>query len=129
MLKVIAKITQYGRATKSGGWDIDGDTSTDSFLGNVGNTIYSGVDCAMSDSLRYALGNPPDGKWVRVTFNSKDAIYIRRIGDRAPEADKRCDFFNYWAFDQQMDHLGDYALVELLPDVPPLSTSAPVSTT
>lgn len=117
-LQVIAEITQYGRSVKAGGWDIDGDDDTDKFEGNIG-TIYSGVDCAVTDSMRAALGGPADGKWLRIIFHdkNKNAVeYRRRIGDRAPESDKRVDFFNYWAFDHQQDGLGDYALVELIPD-------------
>jgi hypothetical protein len=101
-----AEITQYGKGIKAGGWDKYGDSYTDQFLGNLG-TIYSGVSCAITKPVRLAL-NLVNGDWLKIVFPGGQ-VYYRRVDDEAPEDNARVDFFNYFAFDTQMDGLGDTA--------------------
>jgi hypothetical protein len=113
----IAQITQFGHSKEEGGWDIYGDKASDAFVGDHGNVMQSGTDCALSQSTRDAIGaiDKKPNQWITVDFTN-GFFYVKRIGDTAPEANKRCDFLNYYAFDEQMDKAGDYAIVTLLPD-------------
>lgn len=113
----LVKITQFGHSSEEGGWDTYGDKASDAFKGDHENLMLSGVDCAMTQSAIEAIGgvHKKPGQWVEIDFKN-GAVYRRRIGDTAPELDKRCDFLNYYAFDKQMDAFGAYAVVTLLAD-------------
>lgn len=116
------QITQYGLSNAKDGWDGVGDPGTDAFKGNADNVIINGVSCALSPSARVALGNVPDGKWLVVTF-ANGVVYRRQVTDSTSTQllNDRCDFFNAYAFDKQMDSFGGYADVvveDLTPTTP-----------
>ncbi len=94
------KVTQYGYPD---------DPYMDSYT-RRGEGAYhrleAGVSCAMTDSAREALGAHKHA-WVEIRFAGGTTQY-RRIDDRAPEADKRCDLYNPEGF---VRALGDFAEV------------------
>lgn len=94
------KITQYGLSIKAGGWDTYGDSGTDKFHGDHGNTIQNSISCALTSSAVAELGTK-HGDYLQIVF-SNGFTYIRRYDDTAPEADVRLDMFNAYAFDQQI---------------------------
>lgn len=102
------KITQYGLSRSAGGWDPDGDSETDQWLGNMGN-ILNTSSCAITDSAMKDLG-AKHGDLLQIVFDTKH-VYYRRIDDRAPEADARVDMFFPFAFDKSIP--ADYADVTL----------------
>ena len=70
--------------------------------------LETGVSCALTDSARHALGASKHS-WVRISFTG-GLSQVRRVDDRAPETDKRCDLYNPGGFEHA---LGDFADVEL----------------
>lgn len=111
-MSVLCEITQFGKGILIGGWDKYGDSNSNKFIGNTNDPLINGVSCALSDSAKLAL-NVGHNDWLRITFDD-GTVYIRQVRDRAPESNKRVDFFNYYAFDDQMDKRGMFAQVEKL---------------
>lgn len=109
---MITKITQYGKGTKVGGWDKYGDTNSNKFIGNRDNELINGVSCALTQMFALRILAKP-GDWLQIVFPTGQ-VYLRRYDDTAPQAEYRCDFFNYYAFDEQMDNFGDTADVRVL---------------
>ena len=96
------KITQYGYPG-----DRDGDSDTRAGKGAY-HPLEKGVSCALTDSAREALGASRH-TWVKISFDGGGSL-VRRVDDRAPEADKRCDLYNPGGFEHA---LGDFADVDL----------------
>lgn len=96
------KITQYAYPG-----DKNSDSETRAGHGKW-HDLVKGVSCAVTDSAREALGAHGES-WVKITFASGKS-QVRRIDDRAPEAEKRCDLYNPDGFDQTLDDYGDVAL-------------------
>ena len=103
-------ITQYGLSKKAGGWDPDGDSSTDRFEGDRGNVIQNSISCALTASAVTLLG-AKHGDYLQIVFPN-GFTYIRRYDDTAPESNPRLDLFNAWAFDKQVP--GDFADVRVV---------------
>ena len=109
-MNLVCVITQYGKSKKAGGWDPYGDSFTDKFIGNHDNTLINGISCAVTTATKESL-NLENGDWLKITFTNGH-YYLRRVDDIAPESNARVDFFNYYAFDEQMNSFGDTATVE-----------------
>lgn len=116
-MKTRAKITQYGSKI----WDTYWDSSTQKFEGSH-HSLVNGVSCALTAASVTALNAHP-GDWLRITFDN-GVQYYRRYDDTAPEDDARCDFFNYYAEDLQMNAYGDFALVERMPNLASLAVAS-----
>jgi|HubBroStandDraft_4_1064222.scaffolds.fasta_scaffold1124662_2 hypothetical protein len=102
------KITQYG---------YHGDPYMDSYTAKgegAYHNLQADVSCAMTDSARAALGAPKHA-WVEIKF-AGGATQYRRIDDRAPEQDKRCDLYNPGGFQAALGDFADVTLSHSQPD-------------
>ena len=105
------KITQYGLSKRAGGWDPDGDSGTDNWQGDAGNTLNFS-SCALTQAARTALAIlPKEIVLVKITTSDPRVVLYRTTDDCAPEAEERLDLFMPWAFDS---HLPDLADVEVI---------------
>lgn len=110
-MSVQLKTTQYGLSVKAGGWDPDGDSSTDQWQGDHGNTLNTS-SCALTASARALLNLPAhSGKLIRITFPGSNVVLYRTHDDTAPESDPRLDIFNPWSFDA---YIPDFGLAEVV---------------
>jgi hypothetical protein len=96
------KITQYGYRS-----DPYMDSETAQGRGAY-HKLEGGVSCALTESAKQALGAVRES-WVRISFPAGGSE-VRRVDDRAPEGDKRCDLYNPAGFETA---LGDFADVDL----------------
>lgn len=128
MNPVPLKTTQYGLSTRLGGWDRDGDSGTDNWMGCFGNKLNLS-SCALTESAERTIAEalPPDhparvtnamGKatlrphtLLKVTWAVDQRLVLyRTFDDRAPENDPRLDIFNPWAFN---NHIPDFGSAEV----------------
>jgi len=84
------KTTRYGLSTKAGGWDPYGDSSTDQWLGDHGNTLTT-ASCALTRGAAQLLG-ARRGDIIRIVWGPKLEAF-RRYDDTAPEDEPRVDLF------------------------------------
>lgn len=109
------RITRYGLSIKAGGWDPDGDSSTDDWIGNHNNHLSS-ASCAVSPSAKALLGCV-NGDILDISFDIQRE-QLRRVDDTAPEGSKgdldepHIDLFYPWKDDPT---LPDYAMVRVFP--------------
>lgn len=106
----MTKITQYGPSIKSGGWDPDGDSSTDAGWGCWGNKLTIDA-CALTDK---EVENIDAYKlcWVEIDFQNGTRPLVRQYQDRAPEDEARCDLYML----QEDKNLPDFGVVKVIPD-------------
>lgn len=105
------RVTQYGLSKKAGGWDGVGDSGTDEWLGNHGNTLFDGFSCALTQAAQDALGIAcKPGVLILIEFDD-GTTQVRRFDDRAPESDSRLDMFNAYRIRPQGS---DFANLSLL---------------
>jgi hypothetical protein len=113
------KTTQYGLSARAGGWDPDGDSGTDNWKGNHGNTLNI-CSCALTVSAEEQLAlsrgggarQLPPGALLKITWPDSRLVLYRTFDDRAPEADPRIDLFMPWAFDHHLPDFGNVEVVE-----------------
>ena len=103
------KITQYGISIQAGGWDGKGDSGTDQWLGNEGNTLVDGVSCALTQSAQKELC-AKFGDTLLITYDD-GSTEQRIVADRAPEDDGRLDRFNAY---RELSQPSDFANVVIL---------------
>ena len=120
------KTTQYGLSARAGGWDPDGDSGTDQWQGNRGNTLNLS-SCALTESAEEALsetltsldprrlfsqgqmirGRLAPGTLLKITYPDARIVLFRTFDDRAPESDPRLDIFNPFAFNHGIPDMGN----------------------
>jgi hypothetical protein len=101
------RITQYGLSRRAGGWDPDGDASTDHGFGDHGNLLVDGQSCALTRLAAETLALS-HGQWIQIVWDNGYSEK-RSYDDTAPEADARVDLFNRNAFNNAIR--GDFATV------------------
>ena len=110
----IGKTTRYGKSkrcinpeTGQPGWDEYGDSDTDKGLGcfdDDDNPTLANGDCALTDSLRDALGATKRCMIKVLWTNGRTATF--RYNDRAPESDYRLDIYLPWTDDPTIPDTG-----------------------
>jgi hypothetical protein len=96
------KITQYGYPN-----DPYMDSETKKGHGAY-HDLVKDVSCALTDSAKHALG-VTRGSWVMIKFHG-GGHQVRRVDDRAPESDKRCDLYNPGGFEHGLEDYADVTL-------------------
>lgn len=121
------KTTRYGLSPRVSGWDSPGDSGTDAWQGNRGNTLNTS-SCALTvsaeDLLARSLLDNPDanpgtnfkltpGRLLRITYLApfEHLVFYKEFADRAPESDPRLDIFLPWADDRSIPDYGYVSVV------------------
>ena len=132
MSAVTMKVTRYGLSVKAGYWDPYGDSSTDQFQGNHGNTLNT-ASCALTQSAEVLLaqsllsasdarlmrdgngqvipGRLKPGTLLKITWSDPHRVQYRAFDDRAPEAEPRCDLFYPWDDDRSIPDVAQVSVV------------------
>lgn len=83
-------VTRYGLSPKVGGWDHDGDSQTDQFIGNHDNKLVDGLSCALTVKLADLLAEPLKTSWQGILGRKIGILWedgtteVRRYDDTAP---------------------------------------------
>lgn len=73
-----------------GGWDHDGDSDTDKFLGNHDNKLVDGLSCALTVKLAILLAATEKKEWQTILGRKISIVWedgtteVRQYDDTAP---------------------------------------------